>query len=67
MLVVNALKIEPHYSHFNLEEALAFVELVKPERAYFTHIGLGMGFHAEVEKDLPKNVFLAYDTLTITI
>lgn len=67
VLVVNALKIEPHYSHFNLEEALAFVELIKPERAYFTHIGVGMGFHEDVQKTLPKNVFLAYDTLTITI
>lgn len=67
VLVVNALKIEPHYSHFNLAEALAFVEEINPERAYFTHIGIGMGFHAEVEKNLPENVYLAYDTLTITI
>ena len=67
VLVVNALKITPHYSHFNLEEALAFVERIKPKRAYFTHIGVGMGFHSDVEKILPNNVFLAYDTLTITI
>ncbi len=67
VLVVNALKEEQHYSHFNLSEALDFVEKVKPEITYLTHISHLMGFHEEVEKKLPKNVHLAYDTLTITI
>jgi len=58
---------EPHNSHFNLEEALAFVEKVKPDVAYFTHISHLLGFHDEVEKKLPKNVHLAYDNLVITI
>ncbi len=65
ILVVNALRIEPHHSHFNLDEALAFVEEVQPETAYFTHISHLMGFHDEVEKKLPKNVHLAYDNLMI--
>ena len=67
ILVVNALRIEPHQSHFNLEEALAFIEKVNPEKAYLTHISHLLGFHNEVEKLLPKNVFLAYDGLLITI
>lgn len=67
VLVVNALRIEPHHSHFNLDEALAFIEEVKPERAYLTHISHMLGFHEEVQKQLPKNVFLAYDNLKITI
>ncbi|MFD2725950.1 MBL fold metallo-hydrolase [Hyunsoonleella rubra] len=67
VLVVNALRIETHYSHFNLEEALDFIEKVNPERAYLTHIGHMLGFHSEVEKQLPSNVFLAYDNLKITI
>jgi len=54
VLVVNALREEAHHSHFNLEEALAFVEKVKPETAYFTHISHHLGFHAEVEKNYPK-------------
>lgn len=64
-LVVNALRIEPHHSHFNLEEALEFIRSVDPEIAYLTHISHLMGFHAEVEKQLPKNVYLAYDNLMI--
>ncbi|WP_027136483.1 MBL fold metallo-hydrolase [Gaetbulibacter saemankumensis] len=67
ILVVNALRIEPHRSHFNLKEALCFIEKVKPEKAYLTHISHLLGFHDEVEKNLPTNVFLAYDQLQLSI
>lgn len=67
VLCVNALRIEPHHSHFNLEEALHFVEKVQPDKAYFTHISHHMGFHDEIEKTLPDNVHLAYDNLIVTI
>lgn len=67
ILVVNALRDEPHHSHFNLEEALAFVDQVRPEVAYFTHISHLLGFHDQVEKKLPKNVHLAYDNLKIEL
>lgn len=67
VLVVNALRIEPHHSHFNLEEALEFAKKVGAERTYFTHISHLLGFHEEVEKNLPKNVFLAYDNLKIEV
>ncbi len=67
ILVVNALREEPHHSHFNLEEALAFVEKVAPDKAYFTHISHLLGFHDEVEEKLPKNVHLAYDNLVVTV
>jgi len=67
VLVVNALRIEPHPSHFNLEEALNFIKKVNPERAYLTHISALLGFHDTVQQKLPENVFLAYDNLQITI
>jgi len=67
VLVVNTLRKQPHHSHFNLEEALEFIDKVKPEKSYMTHISHLLGFHEEVEKELPDNVFLAYDTLKITI
>ena len=67
VLVVNALREEPHISHFNLEEALGFIAEVKPKRAYLTHISHHMGFHDDVQQKLPKNVFLAYDNLQIQI
>ena len=66
VLVLSALRIEPHSNHLNLEEALSLIRLINPKRAYLTHISHLMGFHDEVSKNLPKNVFLAYDTLTVT-
>jgi phosphoribosyl 1,2-cyclic phosphate phosphodiesterase len=67
VLVVNALRIEPHKTHFNLQEALDFIALINPGKTYLTHISMNMGLHEEVQKALPKNVFLAYDNLEITI
>jgi phosphoribosyl 1,2-cyclic phosphate phosphodiesterase len=67
VLVVNALREAPHDTHFNLQEALDFITLVRPEKAYITHISHVLGFHEEVQKRLPENVFLAYDNLEITI
>ena len=67
VLVVNALRIEHHYSHFNLEQALEFIKIVNPKKTYLTHISHMLGFHDEVQKILPENVFLAYDGLEITV
>lgn len=67
VLVINALRETEHISHFNLQEALEFIEDVNPERAYLTHISHFLGFHEDVQKKLPKNVFLAYDNLQIAL
>lgn len=67
ILVVNALRKEPHRSHFNLDEALAFIASVNPKKAYLTHISHFMGFHDDVEKELPSHVFLAYDGLQLKL
>ena len=67
VLVINCLRETPHNTHFNLEEALEFISLVQPERAYLTHISHLFGFHSEIEKRLPENVFVAYDNLEILI
>jgi phosphoribosyl 1,2-cyclic phosphate phosphodiesterase len=67
VLIVNALRIEKHPTHFNLEEALEFVADVRPKKAFFTHISHRLGFHDEVSKSLPDNVSIAYDGLKITV
>ena len=66
-LVINALRKEEHLSHFNLTEALKVIETIQPQEAYLTHIGHQMGLAAEVAKELPVNVKLAYDTFTTEI
>ncbi|MGM9819915.1 MAG: MBL fold metallo-hydrolase [Candidatus Onthomorpha sp.] len=65
ILVVNALREEEHFSHFNLQEALQLIEQVQPHRAYLTHISHFMGFHDQVNQRLPDNVQLAFDTLQL--
>jgi phosphoribosyl 1,2-cyclic phosphate phosphodiesterase len=64
-LVVNALRKEKHISHFSLGEALALIEQVSPRKGYITHIGHQMGKQADVNRDLPVNVTLAWDGLEV--
>jgi len=67
VLVLNCLREEEHFTHLNLEEALVLIEKIKPKKTYLTHISHMLGFHKEVEKKLPENVFLAYDGLCLTV
>ncbi len=67
VLVLDVLRKEKHYSHFCMEEGLALVERLRPERAYFTHMAHSMGRYAEVEPTLPPHVHLAYDGLRVEV
>jgi len=67
VIVLNALRKEKHYSHFNLEEALALMDELKPRQGFLTHISHQMGKYSEVSKLLPPNVKLAFDGLVIGI
>lgn len=64
-LVINALRPQPHLSHFTLQEALEVIASVKPRVAYLTHISHQMGRYSDVEPTLPAGVHLSYDGLTI--
>jgi phosphoribosyl 1,2-cyclic phosphate phosphodiesterase len=65
ILVINALQKEKHISHFTLEEALELTAEIGARKTYLTHISHRMGTHAEVSKQLPEGVFLAYDGLEL--
>ena len=67
VLIVNALRITEHISHFNLEEALAFIDEVKPEKAYLTHISHLFAKQDDIEKMLPDNVSVAYDGMVFEV
>lgn len=67
VLVINALRRTKHVSHFSLKESLAIIKEITPLKAYITHMGHLMGKHADLEKELPENVFPAYDRLQLTI
>jgi phosphoribosyl 1,2-cyclic phosphate phosphodiesterase len=67
VLVLNALRKEPHISHFSLSEAIALVRELEVPRAYFTHISHQLGLHEFVSRELPSGIELAYDGLELDI
>ncbi|MEG2665492.1 MAG: MBL fold metallo-hydrolase, partial [Bacteroidales bacterium] len=64
ILIVNALRKEPHLSHFCIQDALEFINRIHPEKAYLTHIGHTLE-NEQINKELPSNVQLAYDGLCL--
>ena len=67
VLVLNALRIQTHMSHFSLSEALEIIDFLKPKKAYLTHISHLLGKHDVVANALPTHVELAYDGLSIEV
>jgi len=65
VFIVCALRKKQHVSHYTLNEALNLIHEIKPQTAYLTHISHQMGMHNEIQKELPGNVFLAYDGLKV--
>lgn len=65
--VVNALRKKEHISHFNLEQAIEIAKAVDAKQTYFTHISHLLGYHREINNELPKDMQLAYDGLVLTI
>ncbi len=66
-LVVNALRFKLHHSHFNVEEALTLIKHVQPRQSFLTHLSHDIGLHAITDSQLPTNVRLGYDSLTVEI
>ncbi|WP_263368199.1 MBL fold metallo-hydrolase [Edaphobacter bradus] len=64
VLILDALRREPHPSHSHLERSIAYVEQLKPKRAYFTHISHDLD-HATIEAELPPHIRLAHDGLQL--
>ena len=67
VLVINALRFDPHPSHLNVDEAINIIDQINPKMTYFTHISHNMGFHEEVCNKLPNNISLAYDGLILEL
>ncbi len=66
LLILDALRHRPHPTHSNVEQSLALVERLKPQRALFTHIAHELG-HEETNAQLPEHVRLAYDGLSVEL
>jgi phosphoribosyl 1,2-cyclic phosphate phosphodiesterase len=64
VLILDALRHDPHPSHSHIEKSVALVEQLKPRRAYFTHMGHELD-HEATDALLPPHIRLAYDGLKI--
>lgn len=67
LLVMNALRIEPHWTHQSLSEALEQTQRIHAEKTYFIHMSHQIGLHAKVQAQLPENVYLTYDGLQLEV
>lgn len=64
--IVEALRTQPHQAHSHLDQTLAWIDRVKPQQAYLTHLGLEADYDA-FEQATPPHVSPAYDGLKIII
>ena len=62
VLVLDCLRLEPHGTHLNLEQALEVVSQVRPKQTFLTHLGHDFDY-VKWGKKLPRGVALAYDGL----
>lgn len=66
ILVLNALRYRPHHTHLSLQESVNIADRIGAKKTYFTHMTHDV-LHKNLEKELPKNMFPAYDGLTIEL
>jgi len=64
--IVDALRYRPHPSHFSLDDALQWIDHLKPRRAILTNLHADLDYE-ELYAKLPANVEPAYDGITVEI
>lgn len=67
VLAITALRPGEHPTHESLEEALEKIARIRPKEAYLIHMSHRIGLQAQVEKELPLHVHLAYDGLVVRL
>ena len=65
VLILDALRRQPHPTHSSLENSIALVEKIRPRRAFFTHMSHDLD-HDATNAILPPHIRLAYDGLQLT-
>ena len=66
VLILDALRFQPHPTHLCLEEAIEVARRVQARKTYFTHLSHDFDYH-ETNSRLPKGMELAYDGLTLRL
>ena len=64
-LIIDCLRKEKHPSHFNFDDAISFIKLVKPQKTILTNLHVDMDYY-DLKKKLPKHIIPAYDGLNVS-
>ena len=67
VLVVNALRQQPHHSHQTVDDAVGFARRVGAKRTLLIHSSHHIGLHDEVNASLPSDIQLAYDGQVVEV
>lgn len=67
LLIINALRKEPHLTHQTVDEAVAVAKLTGARKTCLIHMSHHVGLHSEISQELPDGVFYAYDGMEIEI
>jgi phosphoribosyl 1,2-cyclic phosphate phosphodiesterase len=67
VLVLNALRKEPHVSHYTLDQAVSLIDELEVEKGYLTHISHQLGLQSKINNELPRHIRCAYDGLEIEL
>lgn len=65
ILIIDALRREPHPSHAHVEKSIELVQKIQPRRAFFTHISHDLD-HTSTNNELPSPIELAFDGQELT-
>ena len=64
--IVDCLRYDPHPSHFNLDQVLNLVKIIKPKKTILTNLHTELDYNF-LKKNLPKNILPAYDGMRLKI
>ena len=64
-LIIDCLRKEKHPSHFNFDDAISFIKLVKPQKTILTNLHVDMDYY-DLKKKLPKHIIPAFDGLNVS-
>ena len=64
-LIVDCLRIDKHPSHFNFQDSINLISILKPKKAILTNLNIDLDYF-KLKKSLPENILPAYDGMNFS-